>query len=79
MLIKVLKTKDAASCKLGISSMKYFEGKTYDIFDELADIFIKQGWGIEQKIEEKSIEESPENKMFSGNLENKQINKKRRK
>lgn len=79
MLIKVLKTKQAASCKLGISSKEYSEGNTYDIFDELADVFIKQGWGIEKKVEEKSIEESPENKMFSGNLENKQINKKRRK
>ena len=96
MKIKVLKTTKAATCKLGISTTTYKAGETYDIYDELAKVFIKQGWGenpdntkkiekpkiddaeakakakaadkakrksiLEAKIENKSIEESPENK-----------------
>ena len=45
MKIKVLKTTKAATCKLGINTTKYIAGQTYEIYNELAKIFIKQGWG----------------------------------
>jgi hypothetical protein len=92
MKIKVLKTTKAATCELGISTTTYKAGETYDIYDELAKVFIKEGWGenpdntkkiekpkiddvkikaknkvktkatLEAKIENKAIEEAPENK-----------------
>ena len=45
MKIKVLKTTKAATCKLGINTTNYIAGQTYEIYNELAKIFIKQGWG----------------------------------
>jgi len=45
MEIKVLKTTEAATCKLGINTTKYISGQTYKMYNELATIFIKQGWG----------------------------------
>lgn len=92
MKIKVLKTTKAAKCELGISTTTYKAGETYDIFDELAKVFIREGWGenldnikkieepkihdvkikaknkvktkatLEAKIENKAIQEAPENK-----------------
>ena len=76
MKIKVLKTTKAASCKQGISTRDYLEGETYEIFNELAEVFITQGWGVEEKeikIIEKAIEKAPENKMFTAELDNKAI------
>jgi hypothetical protein len=53
MKIKVLKTTKAASCIRGISTEEYQEGETYDIFDELAETFLKEGWG--EKAETKAL------------------------
>ncbi len=77
MKIKVLKNTKAAKDKLGIEAFDYQSGETYEIFDELASVFISQNWGVEVKeqikqeiiIEEKAIE----------NLENKSIKKKGKK
>ena len=69
MLIKILKTKTAAACKLGIKSKEYVTGQTEEIFDDLAKVFIKEGWGV--KFEEKAIEKAPENKAFQKPIENK--------
>lgn len=79
MQITILKTTKAASCKLGIKVKEYLSGETVEIFDELAQVFIKQGWGIkfeepeaiEYIIEEKSIEKSPENKAIEKAPDNK--------
>ena len=80
MLIIVTKTQKAASCKLGIESKEYLQGETYNIFDDLAKTFIKEGWGVElkekkeePKIEEKSFEKAPENKAFEKAPEKKKL------
>lgn len=62
MRIKVLKTTKAASCIKGISIEEYQAGETYDMFDELAGVFLKEGWGEKAetkalpKLENKAIE-----------------------
>jgi hypothetical protein len=87
MKIKVLKTTKAASDELGSSIKEYQVGETIEIFNELAEIFISQGWGVEFKefvaeetieevIEEKGIEESPENKAVESSPEDKGFFKK---
>ncbi len=67
--IKVMVNTRAASCPLGVKIKDYYAGQTYNIFDELANVFISQGWGVQEKsiddIENKAIKKSPENKMFS--------------
>lgn len=84
MQIKVLKNTKAAKDKLGLEAFDYQAGETYEIFDELANVFISQGWGVKKeakeetkeiKIEEKAIE-NLENKAID-NLENKSINNKK--
>ena len=77
MKIKVLKSVKAAKDKLGIEAFNYEAGKIYEIFDELAKVFVAQGWGVEEKIEEKAIE-NLENKAID-NLENKSIKNKGKK
>lgn len=75
MKIKVLKTTKAASCSAGISVKLYEEGQIYKIHNELGQVFINQGWGVEDKpieekaiekteIENKAVEKAPENKSF---------------
>ena len=91
MKIKVLKTTKAASDELGSSVKEYQAGETVEIFNELALIFISQGWGVEFKefadeeikevlieevIEQKGIEESPENKAVESTSEDKGFFKK---
>jgi hypothetical protein len=57
MKIRVLKDTKAASCVKGIKTELYLSGEVYDIFDDLAKVFIKEGWGenIEEKAEEKAL------------------------
>lgn len=74
MKITVLKTIKATSSKEGTHSRDYLSGETYEIFDELAKVFISEKWGVEfqeKKIEEKAIEKSPENKAILSSPENK--------
>jgi hypothetical protein len=74
MQIRVLKDTKAASCPLGISIKEYKAGESYEIFNELAEVFIVQGWGeseqkmLTPKLQNKAIESSPENKDFDGAL-----------
>lgn len=93
MQITVIKTTKAASCKLGIRAKEYLAGETVEIFDELAQVFIKQGWGVKfeepkteiiveepklsEVIEEKAIEEAPENKAMEKSPENKALKAKK--
>ncbi len=79
MQIKVLKNTKAAKDKLGIEAFDYQAGETYEIFDELAKVFISQNWGVEEKeaqevqkikVEEKEIK--TEEKAID-NLENKAV------
>jgi hypothetical protein len=82
MEIKVLKTTKAASCPRGIGSKEYKEGEVYEIFDELAEVFVSQGWGVKAKeekkeapkkveLEDKAIKESPEDKAVKASKETK--------
>ena len=79
MEIKVLKTTVASKNQTGTQCLEYLEGNIYDIYDELAEVFLNEGWGelaIEEEEEEenkaidKAIDEY-ENKAIDG-LENKE-------
>lgn len=61
MLVKVLKTTKASKNESGTQIFEYLEGETYDIYQDLAEVFIREGWG------EKTID----------NLENKEFKLKR--
>lgn len=69
MEIRVLKTTIASKNQNGTQCFEYLQGEIYDIYDELAEVFLKEGWG------EKAIEEL-ENKAID-NLENKQFKTKK--
>jgi hypothetical protein len=74
MKIEVLKTTKGASCPLGIAVKEYEAGKTYEIFDKLAKVFISNNWG-KLASEKKAIKESPENKALSIKIEDKSFDK----
>ena len=79
MEIKVLKTTIASKNQTGTQSFEYLQGEIYDIYDELAEVFLKEGWGElvidEDEYENKAIDEY-ENKSID-NLENKQFKTKK--
>lgn len=84
MLVKVLKTTKASKNESGTQTFEYLEGKTYDIYQDLAEVFIREGWGEkaidnlkndEEINEEKALNEL-ENKAID-NLENKEFKPKR--
>ena len=84
MLVKVLKTTKASKNQSGIEVFEYLQGETYDIYQDLAEVFIKEGWGEkvidnlkndEEINEEKALNEL-ENKAID-NLENKEFKPKR--
>lgn len=78
MQIKVLKSTIAAANQTGNFSKEYKEGKTYEIFDELAQVFIKEKWGVSAS-EEKAFDETLENKAIENAPENKAFGKKPKK
>ena len=70
MEIRILKTATASKDPAGTKSFDYLEGNIYDIYDELAEVFLNEGWG------ELAIEEDEENKAIDkaiGEYENKAI------
>jgi hypothetical protein len=75
MLIKVLKTTIASKDESGCYSKEYKKGETYNIYDDLANVFISQGWG-EKLAEKKSIQEL-DNKAIT-DIENKFFTKKKK-
>lgn len=46
MLIKMLKTTKGATNRLGIYIMDYLENQTYDVFDELALVFLDNNLAV---------------------------------
>jgi len=68
MLIKVIKSVVASKNKYGIESLNYQVGEVYDIYEELAQVFIKENWGIELN---NNLEEQKEKAL--DNLENKAV------
>ena len=69
MEIIILKTTIASKDYTGTQCFQYLQGEIYDIYDELAKVFLKEGWG------EKAID-NLENKAID-NLENKQFKTKK--
>lgn len=47
MLIKVLKTIIASADETGIKLKEYKAGEVAEIYQDLAEVFIKEKWGIE--------------------------------
>ena len=69
----------------GVECQEYLANETYEIFDELAEVFISHGWGVKaiDNLEEDKIEiqeekalDILENKAID-NLENKSIKTKK--
>ena len=80
MEIIILKTTIASKDHTGTQCFQYLQGEIYDIYDELAEVFLKEGWGklvIDEyeDYEDKAIDEY-EDKAID-NLENKQFKTKK--
>ena len=79
MEIIILKTTIASKDYTGTQCFQYLQGEIYDIYDELAKVFLKEGWGKlaidEDEYEDKAIDEY-EDKAID-NLENKQFKTKK--
>ena len=80
MEIIILKTTIASKDHTGTQCFQYLQGEIYDIYDELAKVFLKEGWGklaIDEidEYEDKAIDEY-EDKAID-NLENKQFKTKK--
>ena len=71
MEIRILKSTTASKDPTGTKSFDYLEGNIYDIYDELAEVFLNEGWG-ELAIEEDEDEDRAIDKAIDG-LENKAI------
>jgi len=76
MLIKVIKSVVASKNIFGNECLDYQVGEVYDIYEELAQVFIKEKWGIQlnnnlEEQEEKALD-NLENKAVD-NLENKAV------
>ena len=71
MEIIVLKTTIASKNETGTKCFEYLQGEIYDIYDELAEVFLKEGWGKKaiDNLEDKAID----------NLENKEFKTKKNK
>ena len=64
MKIKVLKTIFASKDQTGTKIFEYQAGEVYDIYQELANVFISQGWGVAGEIETQDIEIQIETQDF---------------
>jgi hypothetical protein len=61
--MKIEVTKDIkAACEKGVSTKEYKAGNVYDIYEDLAQVFLKEGWGISpentKKIEKPKIDDT---------------------
>ena len=64
MKIKVLKTIFASKDQTGTSIFEYKAGEVYDIYEELANVFIDQKWGVDAEIETQEIVKEIETQDF---------------
>ena len=73
MLIKVLKTTKASKNQQGIECFTYEANNTYEIYDELAQVFIKENWGVKaiDDVQENNVD--PQEEKALNDLENKAI------
>jgi len=63
MKIKVIKTTQASQDPTGSKVFEYKAGEVYDIYQELAEVFISQEWG-EEEIETQELEIKIETQDF---------------
>lgn len=56
MKIKVIKTTQASQDASGTKIVEYKAGEVYDIYQELAEVFISQEWGIQAQDSKIKIE-----------------------
>jgi hypothetical protein len=64
MKIKVLKTIIASKDETGTALFEYEANKVYDIYEDLANVFISQGWGVAEEIETQEDEIKIETQDF---------------
>lgn len=70
MKIRMLQSIKGATDPSGIRSMTYEKGKKYDVYDELAQVFLREGWAKKEK--EKDVKGPEEKKDLEGSEENKE-------
>ena len=83
MEIRILKTTIASKDHTGTQCFEYLQGEIYDIYDDLAEVFLNEGWGelAIDEYEDKAIDndlaiDEYEDKAID-NLENKQFKTKK--
>jgi hypothetical protein len=64
MKIKVLKNTTASKDQTGTTVFEYQSGEVYDIYEELANVFISEKWGIAEEIETQDLEIKIETQDF---------------
>lgn len=82
MLIKVLKTTLASANSFGNQLKLYQQDEICDIYDELANTFLKEGWGEKAKTQELEIQTQEiqiETQEESVNLETQELKIKKKK
>jgi hypothetical protein len=88
MNIKMLKTITASKDKNGTHIKEYIEGQEYEVFDELKQIFLQEGWAIElrdsnielQEIETQELQEiETQDVKFKKQKDNKKTSKENKK
>lgn len=57
MQIKVIKTTTASKFPCGTKLFVYEAGNTYNIYQDLAEVFLKEGWGVKQEEEEEDLQQ----------------------
>ena len=77
MKIKMTQTKKAAADPSGTRAMTYEAGKKYDVHEELAQVFLREGWAKKIKEpkgpeEDKDLKVSEEDKELEGSEETKE-------
>lgn len=57
-MIKMLETRLASANNNGILIKEYKKDEIYDVYDELKNIFLQEGWAVEleQQVKQKEIE-----------------------
>lgn len=57
MQIKVIKTTTASKFPCGTKLFVYEAGNTYNIYQDLAEVFLKEGWGVKEQEEQEEEDE----------------------
>lgn len=69
MQIKVIKTTTASKFPCGTKLFVYEAGNTYDIYQDLAEVFLKEGWGVKQEEQEEDLSQLVETQDLSKEIE----------